>query len=74
MIIVVYHAGGGKGLLQLRQRDAAVNAAIHLEVGANLRVLDGSVLEDVATALDSRLPPTIEDFDRLYPDQPAIVK
>lgn len=74
MTLLAYYSDGGKVFLSVRQRDAAINAKIHLDAGAEVRILDGAVgLEDVATVTDPRIPPTVEAFDLLYPDQPAIV-
>lgn len=75
MIILVFTSEGKrKMLLSLRQRDAAINAEIHLNEGSFLRLLDGSELENVGAVDDPRIPPTLEEFDLQYPNQPAIVK
>jgi hypothetical protein len=68
MIAVIYTAAG-----KMLVSGAAVNDAIMAMIkdvspAADVRLIDGTELANIGTALDPRLPATLAAFDLAYPD------
>lgn len=65
--IVIY--GPGDVVRLAAGAEAEANAFAAVNEGGVARRLHGSPLSNLATTRDSRLPPTIDEFDVAYPGQ-----
>ncbi len=68
MIALIYESNGGKRLMSGDPHQVIPNLNMFMgEIGTQIRLLDGTALDNVGTALDERLPATVQEFDSTYP-------
>lgn len=68
MIAIVYKPNDGFQMMMGSRQHIDANYALQLEInsGAQLRILDGTPLEGINSAIDPSIPQTVEEFDALY--------